>query len=90
LKLPEDEPDVVEVFRVYFRLLTLAENRGHPRRLHQTPTEYQRTLERIFPRDLVRTVTAAFVRACYGHHPAPRRQIDEMRASLEQLARGGG
>ena len=87
--LPEDEADVVEVFRVYFRLLTLAEGRGHPRPPHQTPAEYQRTLEQIFPRDLVRRATAAFVRACYGHHPAPRQQIEEMRASLEQLAAGG-
>ena len=89
LKLPEDEADVVEVFRVYFRLLTLAEDRGHPRPPHQTPDEYQGVLEQIFPRDLVRGATAAFVRACYGHHPASRQQIEEMRASLEQLAAGG-
>ena len=88
LKLPEDEADVVEVFRVYFRLLTLAEDRGHPRPPHQTPDEYQGVLEQIFPRELVRGATAAFVRACYGHHPASRQQIEEMRASLEQLAAG--
>ena len=85
-RLPEDAPDVVEVFRVYFGLLALAEEKGYTRPINETPAEYQRTLERVFPSGLVRAATAAFIRACYGHRPAPREQIDEMRASLERLA----
>ena len=84
--LPEDDADVVDVFRVYFALLVLAEELGFPRPRTETPTEFARTLEKIFPQDLVRKATAAFVRACYGHQPAPRHQIDEMRASLDRLA----
>ena len=87
--MPEGDAGVVDVFRVYFGLLTLAEERGHPRRPTETTVEYQRTLVRIFPANLVHMVTAAFNRACYGHHPAPRQQIDEMPASLERLVSGG-
>ncbi len=84
-RLSEDEQGVIDVFRVYFGLLALAEKKGHPRPPAQTPLEYQRTLEDVFPQALVRAVTAAFVRACYGHHSAPRDQIEEMRLSLERL-----
>ena len=83
--LPEDDSDVVEVFRMYFGLLVLAEKRGYPRPPTETPVEYQRTLETLFPENLVRMVTAAFNRACYGHHPAPREQIEEMRAALDRI-----
>ena len=83
--LPDDEAGVVDVFRIYFGLLVLAEQRGFPRPPAETPSEYERTLERVFPGDLVRVITAAFNRACYGHHPAPRDKVEEMRASLERL-----
>ena len=89
-RLPDDDADLVEIFRIYFGLLSLAEERGFPKAPAETPNEYQGKLERIFPPNLVRTATAAFVRACYGHRPAPRQQIDEMRVSLEQLASQGG
>ncbi len=87
--LPDDEADVVAVFRMYYGMLELAEERGSPKPAAQTPTEYQSTLESLFPRDLVRAITNAFNRACYGHYPAPSAQIDEMRTSLENLATGG-
>ena len=85
-RLPDDEPGIVDAFRVYFGMLTLAEERGFPRPPTETPQEYQRTLEQVFPRDLVGRATAAFTRACYGHHPASPEQIEEMRTSLEHLA----
>ena len=84
-KLPDGEPDIVDVFRIYFGLLVMADERGFPRPATQTPAEYQDTLEEIFPRALVRSITAAFVKACYGHHAAPRPEIDEMRLSLDRL-----
>ena len=86
LRLPSDNPDITDVFRIYFGLLTLAEQRGEARHHSETPAEYQPTLEGLFPRALVRSATTAFMRACYGHHPAPREQIDEMRQELERLA----
>ena len=85
-KLPDDDSDIVDVFRIYFGLLVLADKRGFPRPPTDTPTEYQSTLEQIFPQRLVRSVTSAFNRACYGHQPAPREQIEEMRSFLERLS----
>ena len=84
-RLPDDESGVVDVFRIYFGMLTLAEERGHPRPAAETPAEYQRTLESIFPGELVRRATAAFNRACYGHRPTSPDDIDEMRTALDQL-----
>ncbi len=88
ISLPEGEPGVVDVFRLYFGLLTLAEERGIPRPATFTPNEYRPALEQEFPPDLVRGLTAAFNRACYGNLPCPRDQIDHMRDSLELMAEG--
>ena len=88
-RIPEGDADIADVFRVYFGMLSLAEERGFPRPPAETPREYQGTLEGLFPRDLVRGATAAFNRACYGHRAPPRDHIDEMRLALEQLAKGG-
>ncbi len=89
-RLPDDERSIVDVFRIYFGLLTLAEKKGQRKPPQATPSEYESTLEGMFPRDLdlVRESTSAFVRACYGHHPASREQIEEMRTSLERTASG--
>ena len=86
LKIPDDEAGIVDVFRLYFGMLLLADKGGHPRGLAQTAGEYEQTLEGIFPTGLVRTITAAFNRACYGRHPAPPEQIAEMRTALERLS----
>ena len=86
LRIPDDEAGIVDVFRLYFGMLLLAENKGHPREPSQTAGEYQYTLERILPSNIVRTITAAFNRACYGRHPARPEQIDEMRTALERLS----
>ncbi len=85
LRLPDDDADVVEVFRVYYGLLSLAEDQGFPKPPAETPREYQHTLEQLVPRGLARLATGAFIRACYGHHPASSEQIDEMKASLARL-----
>ena len=90
LRLPDDEAGVVDVFRLYFGMLLLAENKGYRRGPSQTAGEYQRTLEEVFPANIVGAITAAFDRACYGRHPAPREQIDEMRTALDGLSAEGG
>ena len=87
LRVPSDDPNITDVFRIYFGMLVLAEQRGNPRHSSETPLEFQQTLERILPQRLVRAATGAFVRACYGHHPATREEIDEMRTTLEQAAK---
>ena len=86
LRVPAGDPNIVDVFRIYFGLLTLAEKRGSPRQPSETPSEYQRTLEGMFPQRLAQAATAAFMRACYGHHPAMREEIEEMRAELERVS----
>ena len=83
---PEGPPGIVEVFRIYYRLLKIAADKGLRREPHQSATEFQSTLEQLLPRDLVRTVTHAFNRACYGHHPATPEQIGMMRSALSSLA----
>lgn len=88
LRIPEGDADIADMFRIYFGMLSLAEERGFPRPASKTPREYQGTLEGLFPQDLVRGATAAFNRACYGHRAPPREQIDEMRLALDQLAKG--
>ena len=88
--LPDDEAGIVGVFRIYFSMLKLADERGFPRPPSATPGEYERTLETVFPAKLVHMVTAAFNRACYGHRPTPREQIEEMQQSLDRLAADRG
>ena len=90
LRLPDDDSGIVDVFRIYFGMLMLAEDRGHPRPPNQTPTEYQSSLESVFPRNVVRMITAAFNRACYGHQPATGAEIDQMRGALERAAAESG
>jgi hypothetical protein len=65
-------------------MLTAAEDKGIARAAHTTPMEHQAALETVFPTELVRPATSAFVRACYGHQPASRDRIDAMRELLER------
>ena len=86
LRLPDGERGVVEAFRLYFEMLSAAASKGMPRAENETPTEYQATLAKAFPRTLVRAATAAFNRACYGREPTSVERIEEMRRRME---RGG-
>ena len=86
LRLPDDEQDIVDVFRIYFGMLTVAEERGFRRLSNQTPNEHLSALARVFPGRIARLATDAFNRACYGRRPASRAQINEMREVLEQVA----
>ncbi len=83
-KLPEGPPGVVEALRLYYDILTAGEANEVRRRPHETPIEFQPALEAVFPPDLVRPVTEAFNRACYGHHPSAEGAIAQMRSSLKQ------
>ena len=84
LRLPDDDQNIVDVFRVYFGMLTVAESRGEHRRVSDTPGEHRSALARVFPERLVDMATSAFNRACYGRYAATREQIDEMQQLLEQ------
>ncbi len=87
LRIPQGEKGIVEVFRIYFRLLSMAAARGSPRPSWQTNEEYQETLGFLFPDAPVQMATAAFNRACYGHHPATEQEIAHMNSALDRLAR---
>ena len=89
LRLPEDEASIVDVFRIYFGMLRVAESKGASRQAVQTPDEYQLTLANFFPERLVRMATAAFNRACYGRLPTSPESIAEMRAELERASNRG-
>ena len=84
-RLPEDEPGVVDVFRIYFGMLTLAEERGHPGLRPRRPPSIRRLSRASFPGRRSRTATAAFNRACYGHLPASPDEIAEMRSALDRV-----
>lgn len=86
LRLPDDEQNIVDVFRIYFGMLTVAESRGERRPSSQTPGEHRSALRRVFPDRLVDMATAAFNRACYGRRATTREQIDEMQQLLEQAS----
>ena len=86
LRLPDDEQNIVDVFRIYFGMLTLAESRGEHRLESDTPSEHRTRLGRVFPERLVEMATSAFNRACYGRCAATREQIDEMQQLLEQVS----
>ena len=86
LRLPDDEQNIVDVFRIYFGMLTVAESRGEHRRESDTPGEHRAKLGRVFPERLVEMATSAFNRACYGRRASTREQIDEMQHLLEQAS----
>jgi len=84
-RIPDGPSGVVDALRIYYDLLIMAEGKGSGRPSHETPTEFQSTLERIFPRNLVRMATNAFNRALYGRHPASEDQIAQMRSSVKNI-----
>ena len=84
LRLPNDEQDIVDVFRIYFGMLRVSEEKGFRRANYQTPNEHRPALARVFPERIARMATDAFNRACYGRRPASRERIDEMREVLER------
>lgn len=83
-RVPDGDPNIVDVFRIYFGMLVMAYERGKPRQIDATPIEHQSVMESVISRGLVRRATAAFVRACYGQIPSSRQDIDEMRAELDR------
>ena len=84
LRLPDDERNIVDVFRIYFGMLDIAAARGQPRMEFQTPGEYRVALRRALPGRLVDMATTAFDRACYGRLPSSTEEIAEMRQMLER------
>ena len=84
--IPDGSRGIVEVLRIYYEILTMAEENGLERHPDQTALEFRNALEGIFPQSLVRLATDSFNRACYGHEPASEERIIQMRSALEGLS----
>ncbi len=83
MAVPDGPPGIVEVFRIYYRLLKTAEEKGTARRPHQTTVEFQTPLETIVSRDSARLATLYFNQACYGHRAATEEELGQLRLALE-------
>ena len=81
-RLPAGPPGVVEALRLYYQMLTTAEQNEVARPDHYTPSEFRGDLRRVFPNELVEPATDAFNRAHYGDIPATNEEIAQMRASF--------
>ena len=81
-RLPEGPPGVVEALRLYYQMITTAEQNAVSRPDHYTPNEFRGNLRSVFPKELVEPATDAFNKAQYGDIPATSEEIAEMRASF--------
>lgn len=79
LRLPDDEPGVLEALQIYYALLLAAEAEGVVRTPSETPTEFQVKLQTLFPTGLVRLATEAFVLACYGRRAPSAAELSVLR-----------
>lgn len=73
--------------RIYAHLGALAEERGYPRALDETPYDYLPTLEKAFPEcqeDLAR-ITEAYVAVHYGELPERPEELEAVREAWERL-----
>ena len=82
-RVPDGPQGVVEACRLYYDMLEAANQRGIVRPPHNTPTEFQPTLERTFPPSVVQPSTHAFNLAIYAHAPAEPSRIHSLRESMK-------
>ncbi len=88
-RLPAGPPGVVEALRLYYQMLTTAEQNEVARPDHYTPNEFRGNLRSVFPNELVEPATDAFNRAHYGDIPATNEEITQMRAAFRVEKEGG-
>ena len=87
-RLPAGPPGVVEALRLYYQMLTTAEQNDVARPDHATPTEFRSDLRRVFANDLVDPATHAFNRAQYGDIPSTDEEIAKMRSAFRVVKSG--
>ncbi len=83
--LPDGPSGVVSALRMYYELLTVAEENDIRRGAPDTASEFRPTLRKMFPTGLVEAATSAFNRALYGHHPASEEDVAEMRSMFDAV-----
>ena len=73
--------------RIYAHLGALAEELDYPRALHETPYEYQPTLEQAFPDNCedVARITEAYVAVHYGEVPDQLADLEKIRTAWERI-----
>ncbi len=74
--------------RIYAQMEKLANTRGYPRTLSETPYEYQRELHQAFPdlRDDIQCITEAYIAVRYGEIPENPAELERVRAAWQHLA----
>ncbi len=87
-RLPDGPPGVVEALKLYYQMLTTAEQNDVSRAGHLTPKEFRTDLRRVFANELVDPATEAFNRAHYGDIPATDEEIARMRSSFRVIKSG--
>lgn len=85
LHYPPDEPGITEIFRLYYRCLTLALERGAALDPHLTPSELRMRLAESLPQAPVVLLTERFNAACYGHEPSRPDVIGRIEAGLNAV-----
>jgi hypothetical protein len=78
---------VLTIRRIYAHTSALAEALGYPRAPHETPYEYQTTMEQAFPehREEVTRITQAYVVAHYGEAPDRPEDLEAIRVAWERI-----
>lgn len=71
----------IAIRRIYGRLLKLAAEAGRPRKVAETPLEFQRALSRLYPqaRSSIEMITRAYVEVRYGEYPEDPRTVARVR-----------
>lgn len=69
--------------RIYASLMDLSADLAHPRRVAQTPLEYQKTLEKLYLglEAQIDSLTRAYIRVRYGELPESQSELDEIEAA---------
>ena len=84
LRYPPDQPGITDVFRLYFRLLTVGLSRGAVFESHLTPAEIEGRLGVALPGAQVDQITRRFEAACYGHEPTEAALLNALSISLDE------
>ena len=83
--IPDGPPGIIEVFRIYYDLLTVADEKGIKREESETPSEYAGKLTKLFPGAFVGNLTEAFDKAYYGDQPSSEGAVERLRNSLGNI-----
>lgn len=84
-RLPDGPPGVVEALKLYYQMITTAEQNDVRRSKHLTPKEFRSDLRKVFANELVEPATEAFNRAQYGDIPSTDDEITKMRSSFRVI-----